>query len=113
MNILVTGGAGYIGLHTGYGLAGDALDPIQGLGIAIAVVVQHRHAVARVEQFQAGVAADIAGAAGDKDVHGFSVCGGFGWASCQGCRKLSKKGGIALVPNGAAYTNFASNGADL
>ncbi len=52
------------------GFAGEGLDPIQTLGVGIAEVVHNHHAVAAIEQLQAGVGADITGAAGDQNVHG-------------------------------------------
>ena len=98
----------YVGLDTGYGLAGDALDPIQRLGIAIAVVVQHRHAVARVEQFQAGVAADIAGAAGDKDVHavGFPCVMGLGERLKKNSASLARMAASLSARKRCTHANF-------
>ena len=46
---------------------GDALHPQQRFGLAVAEVVEHRHVEARLQQFDAGVAADVTRASGDKD----------------------------------------------
>ena len=59
-------------------LAGQFLDPAERVGARVAQVVQHHDLVARFQQFQAGVRADIAGAAGDQDAEG---CFGFGYIS--------------------------------
>ena len=50
-------------------LAGDRLDAVQRLGRAVREVVEDRDRMARGVGRDAGVAADVAGAAGDEDVH--------------------------------------------
>ncbi len=47
--------------------AGQFLHPAQGIGFGVAEVVDDHDLVARFEQFDAGVGADVAGAAGDED----------------------------------------------
>ena len=48
---------------------GDLLDPLQSQRGAIAQVVDDDNLVPRLQQFDAGVGTDIAGAAGDQDTH--------------------------------------------
>ena len=50
-----------------HALAGQCLHPRQHLARTVAEVVQHRHWVACRQQLHAGVAADVAGTAGDQD----------------------------------------------
>ena len=47
--------------------AGDALHPAQRFRIAVAEIVEHRHVMAGVQQFNAGMRADIAGTAGHEN----------------------------------------------
>ncbi len=51
-------------------LAGDGADGVQRLGLGIDKVVHDHELVARVQQLHAGVAADVPGPAGDKNLHG-------------------------------------------
>ena len=51
------------------GLAGELLHPLQAFGIGIAQIVDDHHAVAALQKLQAGVRADIPGAAGDQNIH--------------------------------------------
>ena len=53
----------------GHLFAGDLLHALDGLGVGIDQIVDDDHAVAAVEKLHAGMAADIARAAGDKYVH--------------------------------------------
>jgi hypothetical protein len=46
---------------------GDACNPRQRFGLAVAKIIEHGDVVPGVKQFHAGVRADIAGAASDKD----------------------------------------------
>ena len=47
-------------------LAGDTRNARQGLGMTVAEVVEDRHPVTGVEQFDAGMGTDVTGAAGDQ-----------------------------------------------
>ena len=58
-----------LGPDEGDGLPGDFLHPAQGLLAGVVEVVRHHDLIARVDQLHAGVAADIAGAAGDQNRH--------------------------------------------
>ena len=58
-----------IALVQGDGLAGDLFHTGNGLGAAINKIIQYDHFVARVQQANAGVGADIAGAAGKQKTH--------------------------------------------
>ena len=49
--------------------AGNGLHPLQALGVGVAQVVDDRHIVSAVEKFNAGMGADVSGAAGDQNVH--------------------------------------------
>ena len=49
------------------GQATDLANAVQGLFVGVAEVIQHHHAVVRVQQLHHGVAADEPGAAGDQD----------------------------------------------
>ena len=46
-------------------LPGDLLDAVQGLRVGVVEVVDDNHVHAPVEEFDAGVAADVSGSAGD------------------------------------------------
>ena len=50
-------------------LAGEFLNTLQGFGVGIAQVVDDHHTVAAFQQFQTGVRADIARAAGYQNIH--------------------------------------------
>ena len=50
-------------------LAGDLLDTVQHHRRCIIIVICHNNVVASVQQFDAGVAADITGAAGNQNCH--------------------------------------------
>ena len=54
--------------------AGDRRHPPQGLGLAVTQIVDDEDLMARRQQFHAGVAADVARAARDQDVHLFTAC---------------------------------------
>ena len=58
-----------IALVQGDGLAGDFFHTGNGLGAAINKIIQYDHFVARVQQANAGVGADIAGAASKQKTH--------------------------------------------
>ena len=60
---------GDVGLDETEVLAGDLFYAGQGLGAGIVEIVHHDDVVPRIEQFNAGVAADITGAAADQDCH--------------------------------------------
>ena len=60
---------GHIGLIEAEVLAGDLLDPLQHHRRSVIVVIGHHHIVASVQQFDAGVAADVACAAGNQNSH--------------------------------------------
>ena len=49
--------------------AGNGLHPLQALGVGVAQVVDDRHIVSAVEKFNAGMGADVSGAAGNQNVH--------------------------------------------
>jgi hypothetical protein len=62
-----------VGLDEGEIHARQFAHPDEGFGAAVAQVVQHDDVIAGVEEFHAGVGADVAGAAGDEDgFHGIS-----------------------------------------
>ena len=46
-------------------LAGEFLQPVHDFGAGVAEVVQHKDIVAACQQFQDGMASNVAGAAGD------------------------------------------------
>ena len=52
--------------------AGDLLNALHHFGAGVAEVVQDHHLVSRVQQFHAGVASDVTGAAGDQQFHKMS-----------------------------------------
>ena len=72
-----------VDLVEGEGAPAQGLDPAQGLPARVGQVVDDRDLVAAVQQFQAGVTADITGAAGDENMHGTPPCGrrGAGWVN--------------------------------
>jgi hypothetical protein len=55
-------------MDTAERLSGYALHPVQRLGIAIAVVIKHRNGVACIQQFHAGVAANVARATSHQNI---------------------------------------------
>ena len=61
--------AGHVCIVEAEVLAGDLLDPIQNHGRSVIIVICHYDIVASVQQFDAGVAADITGAAGNQNCH--------------------------------------------
>ena len=60
---------GHIGLIEAEVLARDLLDPLQHHRRSVIVVIGHHHIVASVQQFNAGVAANVASAAGNQNCH--------------------------------------------
>ena len=69
LGALLLGGL-YGGLGGAIGMTiGDLLDPVQHHRARIVVVVRHYDVVACVQKFDTGVAADIAGAAGNQNCH--------------------------------------------
>ena len=66
LHILVLG---HICLVKAEVLAGDLLDAVQHHRRCIIIVICHNNVVASVQQFDAGVAADITGAAGNQNCH--------------------------------------------
>ena len=61
--------AGHVCLVEAEILAGDLLDPVQNHRRSIIIVICHHDIVASVQQFDAGVAADVAGTAGNQNCH--------------------------------------------
>lgn len=61
--------AGHVCIVEAEVLAGDLLDPIQNHGRSVIIVICHYDIVASVQQFDAGVAADVAGTAGNQNCH--------------------------------------------
>ena len=59
------GGIAQVRLHKGDGLAGDLLHPAHGFLTGVAQVIHHHDVVTGLQQFHAGVAADVTGAAAD------------------------------------------------
>ena len=64
-----------VDLVEGERLSAQVLDPAQRLPAGVDQVVDDRDPVAALQQFQAGVRADVAGAAGDENMHGTPPCG--------------------------------------
>src|SRR5699024_3451221 len=60
---------GHVGFHKAEVLAGDGLDAGQSLGAGVVVVVRHDDVVAGLQKFDAGMAADVSGAAADQNCH--------------------------------------------
>ena len=58
--------AGHVCLVEAEILAGDLLDPVQNHRRSVIIVICHHDIVASVQQFDAGVAADVAGTAGNR-----------------------------------------------
>ena len=61
---------GHIALLASDGLAGDARQPLQHRRVAVGKVVDDDWRVTRLHQRDAAVAADVASAAGQENVHG-------------------------------------------
>jgi hypothetical protein len=51
--------------------AGKAADTPQGFFIGITQIIDHGYLMSRLKEFKTGVAADISGTAGNKDMHKF------------------------------------------
>ncbi len=62
-------------LVEGEGLSAERLHPAQCLPARVGQVVDDRDPVAAVQQLQAGVRADVTGAAGDENMHDTPPCG--------------------------------------
>ena len=61
--------AGHVCLVEAEILAGDLLDPVQNHRRSVIIVICHHDIVASVQQLDAGVAADVAGTAGNQNCH--------------------------------------------
>lgn len=61
--------AGHVSLIEAEVLAGDLLHPLQRGVAGVVEVVRHYDVIARVQQLDAGVAADVTSAAGDQNCH--------------------------------------------
>ena len=66
LHILVLG---HVGLIEAEILAGDLLDPVEDHGGCVIVIVRHNDIVACIQKLDAGVAADVACAAGNQNSH--------------------------------------------
>ena len=67
--VLHLGLTAQLGLDKGYLLSRDLLHPAQGLLAGVAQIVRYHDVVPRLDKLHTGVAADIAGAAGDQNRH--------------------------------------------
>src|SRR5699024_3149819 len=63
------GRVGHIRLHEAEVPAGDLPHALEGFGAGVVEVVRHDNVVTGIEKFDAGVAADVTGAAADQDGH--------------------------------------------
>ena len=69
LGALLLGGL-YGGLGGAIGMTiGDLLDPVQNHRRSVIIIICHHDIVASVQQFDAGVAADVAGTAGNQNCH--------------------------------------------
>mgnify|MGYP007116401609 CR=1 FL=1 len=59
--------------------SGKLLDALHSHGLAVAEVIHNDHLMALLKQDNTGVAADISGAAGDKDPHKRTLLPDFSW----------------------------------
>jgi hypothetical protein len=74
------GGVAHVAFDQRQGLAGEGVQALRHVGLAVAEVVEQHDVVPGLGQRHGRVAADVAGAAGEEDVHG--VSGGKHWP-CQ------------------------------
>ena len=58
-----------VALVEGQALAGELLHPVQAFGVGIAKIVDDHNTITAVEQLYAGVGSDIAGTAGNENIH--------------------------------------------
>ena len=77
-------------------LSGELLHPLQGFGIGIAQIVNDHHPIAAFQQLQAGMGANIPGAAGNKYVHKITSVTDFSFILLPLTRKINGK--IRLFP---------------
>ena len=100
------GAVAQIGPDEGEVTPGDRAHPAQRLLLAVAQVVDHDQVVAGAQQFDAGVAADVTGTAGDQDAHGGSPWGQIGGQS----GKCNRNADLLLAEEGLRIPAAAASG---